>query len=401
MNIICGIMYMNWSDVMRRKSNVIAIILIFMMMATLAVVENVRGVFIPLFKADFAINDTSIGVMLFVSSIGYIIFTYLGGELCERIGQKKVFSLGFILILISLILLYFSYRYPVLLIAMFIMNTGLALTAIAVNTIVPLLFISFQAILMNLTHFCYGLGSTFAQRVSGLLINQGVNWRSIYLMEAVLVIFLLAGFNFIKLPEPHKDKAKNSISIKSVLKNKLVYLYIFALGFYVFAEVGTGNWFVNFIKRVYSYNESQSSFYLSLFFGIFTIGRLVGGFIVEKTGYLNTVIVSLIIAFAIFLTGILTGEKGLVVISVSGFFFAIAFPTIVLSIRKVFTENGAYITGIILTCSSIVNMVLNLFIGILNDLLGIYTAFYIIPLCLLISIGCLRLIYINTKERFA
>ena len=50
------------------------------------------------------------------------------------------------------------------------------------------------------------------------------------------------------------------------------------------------------MQKNYNYNESKSSFYLALFFGIFTVGRLLGGFIVEKMGYLNTVLISLIIA---------------------------------------------------------------------------------------------------------
>ena len=172
---------------------------------------------------------------------------------------------------------------------------------------------------------------------------------------------------------------------------------MFALGFYVFAEMGTGNWFVNFIEKTYSYDKSKSSFYLALFFGIFTFGRLVGGFVAEKFGYIKTVLVSLIIALVLYITGINLGQSGLVIISISGLFFAVTFPTIVVTISKVFKENGAYATGIIVTISSTTNMVLNMVIGFLNDNIGVYKAFYLIPISLVVSILFVFAIYKNVK----
>lgn len=382
------------------KTNTMAIVFIFAMMILVAIIENIRGVFIPIFKQDFGINDTTIGFMLTVSSFGYIISTYVGGALCEKVGQKKVILLGFTFIIISLGLLGVTYNVPLLLIGMFIMNMGLALTAIAANTLVPILFLSFQAIMINITHFCYGLGSTFAQRLAGILVFKGINWRTIYLMEAILVISLMVVFIFIKIPEPSKNKSDEKVNKSELIKNKLIYFYIAALGFYVFAEVGTGNWFINFMQKGYKYNESKSSFYLALFFGIFTIGRLLGGFIVERVGYLKTVLISVTMATLLFLTGLLMGEQGMIVISISGLFFAITFPTVILSIGKVFKKNTAYITGVIMTFGSIINMIMNLILGRLNDKVGVYLSFYVVPLSLFISIVFLFLIYINTKESF-
>ena len=154
------------------------------------------------------------------------------------------------------------------------------------------------------------------------------------------------------------------------------------------------------MQKSYKYNESKSSFYLALFFGIFTIGRLLGGFIVERVGYLKTVLISVTMASLLFLTGLLMGEQGMIVISISGLFFAITFPTVILSIGKVFKKNTAYITGVIMTFGSIINMIMNLILGRLNDKVGVYLSFYVVPLSLFISVVFLFLIYINTKESF-
>jgi fucose permease len=385
---------------LKNKNNYVVIVFIFMLMILNAMAENTRGIFIPSFKSDFSIDNTGIGVMLFIGSLAYILFSYIGGVLCEKIGQKRVIMLGVSFMILSLIVLSVVDSYMGFLIGMFIMNIGLALISISINTIVPVLLISYQAILMNIIHFCYGVGGASGQAIGGELMSRGFTWRNIYLGIAVLFVTLLISFAFIKMPHTHKHNEGNKVSILNVLKNKVVFFYVFALGFYVFAEVATTSWLVNYIKDNYKYDSSKSAFYSVMFLVIFSIGRLVGGFVVEKLGSLKTIMGSLIIAVSLFTLGLVIGEKGLIVISISGFFFAITFPTLVLTISKVFKQNTSYITGVIVTLTSSVNMILNLVIGKLNDKIGTYFAFYMIPISLIISIIFIYLIYINTKRDF-
>lgn len=382
---------------MKNKNNIITIILIFIIMMLSAVCESSRGVFIPTFESSFGVSDGKIAYIFTAGSIGYILFTYIGGILCQKIGQKKVFIIGFISILISLITLYFTYRFSILIVAMFLMSVGLSLTSICINTLVPVLFISFQALLMNITHFCYGLGSTLSQRITGILIYKGMDWRKIYLFIALLYLIIFIMFLFIDIPEPHKIE-KKKLGEESIFKNKLVYFYMLAIGFYVSAEMGTQNWFINFMHKTYNFNENKSSFYLAMFFGIFALGRLFGGFIVDKVGYIKSVFISLIIAITMYTIGLYMGVNGMIIISISGFFFSITFPTLVLTISKVFSDNSAYATGIIITISSLINMIFNQLIGELNFRIGTYKAYYVIPISLLISLIFVYLIYKNTKE---
>lgn len=370
----------------------------FMMMILAAVSENTRGVFIPSFKENFSVNDTKIGFMLTIGSIGYIAFTYLGGALSEKIGQKKVINIGILVMILSLVVLSFSKDYKVFIIGMVLINCGLGFISIAINTIIPIMFISMQTLIMNLVHFSYGLGSSLGQWGSGKLIFKGVSFRSIYLAVAIAYALMLIVAWFIKIPETHKEKKETSISLTKALSNKIVIFYILALGFYIFAEIGTGNWFVNYMETNFNFDENKSSIYISMFFAIFTVGRLLGGFVVERFGYINVVIKSLVIGFSIYILGILLGEKGAFVISIAGLFFSIAFPTIVGTLSKVFKSNSSYITGVIITFATSINMLLNLLMGIANDNLGTSIAFYLIPLSLLVSIIFLFLVHKETKD---
>ena len=59
------------------------------MMALNAMAENTKGIFIPSFKSDFNIDNTGIGIMLFIGSLAYILFSYIGGMLLRKNRTKE------------------------------------------------------------------------------------------------------------------------------------------------------------------------------------------------------------------------------------------------------------------------------------------------------------------------
>lgn len=383
---------------MKNKNNKITIIYLFTLMVLLSMADNVRGVFIPVFKNEFNVEDTSMGLMLTISSLGYMIFTFIGGILCDKIGQKKVLIIGIVSSIVALVVLLISPNFMVLLIGMFIINMGVSLISIGINTLIPLLGVTFQAILMNMIHSFYGLGATITQRTAGFLLFEGFSWRTIYIyLIALFSIVFIISF-FIKIPEGEKHQKDNKIQWSYILKNKLTYFYMIALGLYVAAEMSTGNWFINFMQQSYGFNENKSAFYSSLFLGIFTIGRLIGGFLVEKIGHFKSIMISLFFATSIYTLGLLLGDKGLIIVSISGIFFSIVFPTLVMTISKVFPENSSFVTGFIITSASGISMIVNFLIGYFNDLVGVNYSFFIIPIALLISTIFSIAIFINTKE---
>lgn len=383
-----------------KKRNIKIIVFLFMIMILVAMFDNVRGPFVPTIKNEFSINNKLIANSLFICSFSYMIFTYLGGIFCEKIGQKNVFIVGLIFMTISPIILYYSTSFNVYLFCLFMINIGQALVSIAANTLIPFMALECEAIIMNLIHFSYGVGATATQRFSGLMLYKGLDWRKIYLMVSILSCIILLGFIFVNIPKNNLSKKNDKIEYKVIYKNKIMYFYMIAIGFYVAAEMNTGNWFVNFIHDTYKYNSNKSTFYSALFFGTLTIGRFLGGFIVNKIGYIKSVLISVILALGMYSFGLIIGRDGLVIIALSGLFFSITFPTLILSINKVFKENVSYIIGIVATAGSFGGMIINLLIGTLNDYIGVYKTYYIIPVCLVVSVIFIYLIYRNTREVF-
>ncbi|SHJ42994.1 MFS transporter [Tepidibacter formicigenes] len=373
-----------------------SILFIFVNMMVIGFAESMRGLFVPQFKQAFSITDSLIGFMFSLAILGYIISTYLGGILCSKFGQKKVIILSIGLITISYLINSISYNFATLLFAVFLTNIGTGLHGISVNSISPILFITYQAVLINLTHFFYGFGVTISQRFSGIMISKGFTFKQIYLWNTILfLVFFIYSF-FIKFPITKTEKTK--LSISQTFKNKLVIFFILALGFYVFSEVGFTNWFINFAQTSYNFTINEASYYSSLFFLVFTIGRLTGGFIVEKLGVKKSIVLYLIVSLLFFSSGYLLKYKFTILISLSGFFFSIVFPTTITIIGKTFNENTSYIMGTILAFVSGVNMILNSLMGALSKTLSPYTAFSLIPISLSLSLSFYILIFKSIKK---
>ncbi|WBW97543.1 MFS transporter [Oceanirhabdus sp. W0125-5] len=382
---------------MKDKKKICIIVLIFAIMTSIALVENFKGLFVPLFKDNLGITDTGIGVINGLGTFAYLIFSFIGSILCQKYGQKRVFILGLMTMILSLVLLKFTGNKNTLYLSMFILNTSLALTSIAINTIVPLISIGFQAVLMNLTHLCYGLGASSAQVIGSRMLDNDITWRNIYFYSTIIFIILII-FLF-KSDLPRADKVDNKDEKKKYTKNEMfiIICLIFALGFYVFSELETGSWFINYLRQNYGYSIKKSGNYMSIFFLMLTIGRLVGGFVVEKIGYLKSIIIYMLCAIGLYFVGIIIGDKLLILVSISGFFYSIVYPTVIVVISNLFKEKSSAVIGLVITASSGVKMILSFGFGKLNDIIGSYNAFYFIPIALIISVSFIIIVSLRTS----
>jgi len=217
-----------------------------------------------------------------------------------------------------------------------------------------------------------------------------------YVFIAIFYFIVLIGIRFAKIPdEPQVKREKGQ---NSILKNPLLYVFGLAMGFYVFAEQGMSLWLTNYLKEGYGFRESVGARYLGIFFLVFAFGRLVGGFIVQKTGVLRTVMASQVISLVLMGFGFILGVDYVIIISISGLFFAIVFPSLMSLVSVVFKERPGFATGFIMTMVALVLNLMNLLMGILTDMVGPKISIYLLPLSMVISIGFVAYIRISAGK---
>ncbi|WP_039931361.1 MFS transporter [Thermoanaerobacter thermohydrosulfuricus] len=378
---------------MRKNAYTIAIIYLLMML--IGIVENVKGPLIINIKTFYGVDYTMMGLFLSVGSFGFILSTFLGGFLADKIGRKSVLISGLILIIAGILGIFAARKFIVFLIFAFVMNMGMGLLEIGINAVASIVFIVNQALMMNLLHFFYGVGAIISPNMTVKLLHINFSWQQVYLTVGVIAFILMLAVLKIKMHGEEKHIARDKIDYIQILSDKRMWLFASMLGFYVASELGIGNWAVTFFSAQYKMDNTISSLYLGLFFATFTFGRLVGGFIIERIGYIKSLLIFSLVSSILIASG-MAGRNFAFLISVAGFFYSIIFPTTIAIVMKEFKQHVTIIIAIILTISSTINMLANFLIGRLNDIFGVFIGFSAI-LIFMILVVFMSLILAKTE----
>lgn len=379
------------------KSNRFGVVLIFTLMFLSPFIENTRGIFIPIFKEDFAVSNTVISSMITSVSLAGMAVTFFSGALIERIGQKKTIIIGIVCLITGIFVQSQAQTFLMFFIGFIPIIAGINVYGVAANTVIPILFVGTSTIAMNLLHFMYGAGSTVSQNAIGFLLDRNITWRTMYLFIALFYLIVLISFLFAKIPD--EPKAKSAVSGKSIFKDPMLWIFGLGLGFYVFAEQGMSLWLTNYLKEGFGLRESVGARYLGIFFFIFALGRLVGGFIVQKTGVLRTVLSAQVIALILLGAGIMLGEDYVIIISLSGLFFSIVFPSLMSLVSVLFSEKPGMATGFMMTMVALVLNLMNLFMGVMTDLLGPKVSIYLLPFSMAVSLTIVAYIRLKVGKK--
>jgi fucose permease len=358
----------------------------------MAVFESSKGNFIPFYIEEFKTDNTAISFALSMSTVGCIIGSFLGGHLCERFGHKLVYITGSVISTIAVLIAPFTSSIGMLGVFNFIFGLGRSSLAVAVDTMVPVLSFGFEAILMNITHFMYGLGSFAGQSAYGHMLSIGLSWRRIFMYLGVFFIASIFISLVVKTPNTKISYVKKEAGRKELLRNPVLYLFMLAVTFSCVAEMTINAWYISYIRSSYGFGPAQAAKYASIFFFMYAVGRLAGGFVINKLGDLKGLIIYLFTGAVFIAAGLVLREKGLIMMALSGFFISVSFPTLMVLASKTFKGSTSFAIGLITTVSNILYAAVFNLTGVINDSRGSFVMFFIVPLSMAACIVVLGMI---------
>jgi fucose permease len=103
---------------------------------------------------------------------------------------------------------------------------------------------------------------------------------------------------------------------------------------------------------------------------LFTISRLVSGFLIERIGYMKSLIGAAGITAVIFALGFCLGARGIMILPAVGFFIAIMWPTTMAVAIGFFGRDAAVMSSAIIVLGGAINALMQLLIGLTNRYLG-------------------------------
>jgi len=205
----------------------------------------------------FALTNFEAQLVNFSFFIAYAVFSFLCGFIIKKIGYKNGVIVGLILVAVGSYMFFPAVSvlsYPLFLLAVFVMATGVVFLQTAANPYVVALGPQDTApARLNLTQALNGVATTIAPFLAGILVlapavlaikggaspADAANFVKLpFIVIGTIVVIIAIGIAFIKLPKISGDE---TISSKSVFKKPQVWLGAFGIFCYVGAEVGTAS----------------------------------------------------------------------------------------------------------------------------------------------------------------
>ena len=333
--------------------------------------ENIKGPAIPKIQAEFSLSEFHIGLLLALNSLGYLLACSYTGWLVRKTGIKSTTVASFMTMAFAGVLIYFAPNYMSFSGSYFVMYLGNGMLEISLGMMAATIFTKNTGTMMNLSHFFYGLSSMIAPLLSTRLMglsfsNSVLGWRGMYLI--VLSFSLIPILPAILGVFPKEDKnIHERVPFKDFIKNPTAWLILFILSFGVIAEMAVGGWLVNFLEKSYSYDSTSAASVLSGFFFCFMLARLLFGPIIDRIGFVKSILISSCFSGISIITALVVGEPGVFLLALAGFGIAPIYPTVMALMSKIFKNNMDTALTFTLTLMGITIVIGNLLIGIITD----------------------------------
>lgn len=351
--------------------------------------DSLRGIFAPVFQNRYALSDTQLSLIVTISYVGNLLFLSLGGKLLDTFGRKTVVLSVTAIWVLSMMLNVVSDSYICILISMFFALGASTLLNTTVNILTPVVFSGYAGLMVNIFFFIQGIGTSGSQFVLGRYGLSYPGFKGVSFL--LLLIGAAAGFLLIliplggeKQPEHLQSKGKTEAPVTQANPKPAVFILLCTMiGFYFIGEHGIMNWLFSYCIQAFQLPSGKASVYLSLFWGGMTAGRLIFAPVVQRQGTVKSIRIFGTVGTLLFCAGILTGENGILLLSISGLAISVLYPTMVLLIQQIYpAEVVATRTGAIISVATVADIVFNLFFGVITGAIGYRLSFMILPACM-------------------
>lgn len=351
--------------------------------------DSLRGIFAPVFQNRYALSDTQLSLIVTISYVGNLLFLSLGGKLLDTFGRKTVVLSVTAIWVLSMLLNVVSDSYICILISMFFALGASTLLNTTVNILTPVVFSGYAGLMVNIFFFIQGIGTSGSQFVLGRYGLSYPGFKGVSFL--LLLIGAAAGFLLILIPlggerrpEHLQSKVKTEAPVTQANPKPAVFILLCTMiGFYFIGEHGIMNWLFSYCIQAFQLPSGKASVYLSLFWGGMTVGRLIFAPVVQRQGTVKSIRIFGTVGTLLFCAGILTGENGILLLSISGLAISVLYPTMVLLIQQIYPAGVvATRTGAIISVATVADIVFNLFFGVITGAIGYRLSFMILPACM-------------------
>jgi len=396
------------------KRNYFMVLLVMLIFFVISFLTNILGPIIPDIIKGFSLSKTLAGFLPFAFFVAYGIMSIPSGMLVERYQEKKVIVSAFVLAFAGALLFAALPTFPVAMISLFLIGTGMAMLQVAIN---PLLRVSGGeenfAFFSVAAQLVFGLASYLSPMLYSHLVGElgkaessstlaealrpvvpaDLSWVSLYWVFALIAILMVVINGLLKFPKIERkddEKAGAWSTHRELFRKPMIWLFFIGIFCYVGTEQGVANWMSQFLKEYHGVDpETIGARAVGNFWLFMTIGCVLG-LLLLKIWDSRKILVGASLTSMAALAVALLGPKDVALIAFPaiGFFISVMWSIIVsLALNSIASHHGSF-SGIL--CTGIAGgAVIPLIVGALADIFSLRVGimFCFITLAYILSIG--------------
>ncbi|MEM7125762.1 MAG: MFS transporter [Chloroflexota bacterium] len=347
-------------------------------------VDNLKGPILPELLRDLALSYSQGGTIILGAYIGFIVATLLTGIMADLVSNRGVLLVAGLCLCVGIVGFSMATSYIWLILFMGFIGLGMGSIEVGGNGLIVELHDKERGRYLNLLATFHGIGSLLVPLYVAWLISSGMPWQRIYL-SGVLLAGLLTAIFLLSRSEQQQSGQQQSGQQKSEQSHsdwdwevvrrvgftpEMGWFYIL-IGAYVAVELGIAAWLVEYLQQARGMAVGESSFYLSGFFVMIMVGRLLGSFVVERIGYLNVIGGALGGGVLCLAAGIFGPKALTLALPFSGLFFSIIFPTVTAAVSERHQTNIGSVLGLLFTFGGLGGAAGPWLVGVVSDWQGI------------------------------
>lgn len=267
---------------MSRKTALIA----YLAFIAFGIYEGILGVVWPAMSQDLGVPLESLGIVLIISLIGFVLVSFTSGWLIQRKSLYWLLLASLLLRLLGFGGAALSSTFVLLVISLFVASMGGGGLDSSMNG-----FFSSRgtAKQLNWMHASFGIGATLGPFLVNGLQLLGGRWQWAFALVALVFgiqsILVRLNPNIWELnPAAAKDEPESAseAGLVTTMRFPVVWLSILVFFLYTGTEISTAQWSFTLFTLSRGIPELTASTWMGIYWGIFTLGRILFGLIADK-----------------------------------------------------------------------------------------------------------------------
>lgn len=259
----------------QKRGTALPILITRVAICIFAVSQTMLSPLITQIGAAFGLGLGGSGFLFTAYYISNIFFCLVTGRIIAVIGKRTAMKAG--LIFYALVTFAFAHTHSFAIACVFISCMGALATfieAVGMDLVDDMSPVD-AASNLTMTHGIAGIGMVGGVVYSGLMLNAGYDWRTIYTMMSVAVGAVAVVFCVVRFPKMHQSAAGGLAELKHWFTRRELYPTYLALFLYVGAEGAVTGWMATFMTTTLGYSSLLASLGTAAIWTVVTVGRIV------------------------------------------------------------------------------------------------------------------------------